>query len=203
MTAQKTRKQAARQWEQDADRTEETLNRPDKKSHTDWAKDVCEQIKAIGDKDPDRNYAALLQIYCSIRARSRGVLIPRLRNSPHQLSVPQTLDWHEDTTEERWGEHSPSLPPSHSSQRLRPGPDDLITTHQEWERRMTDSAEWLENTIERQEAQEEAELRKMDLPAYIPDQLTQNFYAFSLPIAAKAWAWGEALIRNHGAALAT
>ena len=42
----------------------------------------------------------------------------------------------------------------------------------------------------------------MDLPAYIPDQLTQNFYAFSLPIAAKAWAWGEALIRNHGAALA-
>ncbi len=63
------------------------------------------------------------------------------------------------------------------------------------------SGEWLENTIERQEAQEEAELRKMDLPAYIPDQLTQNFYAFSLPIAAKAWAWGEALIRNHGAAL--
>jgi hypothetical protein len=202
MTARKTREEAASQWERDADRTEETLGRPDQRSHNEWAQDVCDRIKAIGGRDPGRNYADLLQIYCSVRARSQEVLIPRLRNSPHTLSVPQTLDWREDMNEERWGEHSPCLPPHHSSQKLRPGPDDLTTTHREWKRRMADSAEWLENTMERQEAQEEAELRKMDLPAYIPDQLTQNFYAFSLPIAAKARAWGETLIRNHGAALA-
>ena len=45
-------------------------------------------------------------------------------------------------------------------------------------------------------------LQPAEAPGHIPDQLTQNFYAFSLPIVAKAWAWGEALIRNHGAALA-
>jgi hypothetical protein len=66
---------------------------------------------------------------------------------------------------------------------------------------MEEAMHWLENTVEREKAHREAEGAGMNMPAHIPDQLVQNYYGSSLPVAALASAWGEILIRNRGAAL--
>ena len=206
MTDGKSREEAAEQWERDALAARARLDRELRKrapTRSRWVRDIRQRVHSIHDREnePERTYRILVEVHALIRKRAEEELIPRIKGSPHHLFYEQTLDFDEDIREERWGERSPSMPGWAPAQNTRPGPEDQDATQTQWIARMEEAMHWLENTVVREQTQREAERSGMDLPEYIPDQLVQNYYGFSLPVAALAWIWGEALIRNRGAAL--
>ena len=206
MTDERSREEARKQWERDTTATRARLDQELRKpapARNRWVRDIRQRVHSIHDREdePGRTYRILVDIHTLIRKRAEEDLIPHVKNSPHHLFFDQTMDFGEDIREERWGERPPSLPgPARTRDRER-GPDDQDVTQTQWIARMEEAVHWLENTVEREEAHREAERAGMNMPPYIPDQLVQNYYGSSLPVAALAWAWGETLIRDRGAAL--
>ena len=208
MTTTTGRERAGRQWTADTTQAEAELRRGENRpqSEADWVQAIHEAVGRIpkGQSRVRRTYAPLPEIYALIRIWSRDDLIPRIGASPHRIICPQVLDFEEDIKEERWGEYSPSYPPSSPGlAKNRTGPEDLQVTHKQWKRRIDAAMYWIENTLERDQFNVQAMGEQLDLPPYIPYQIVQNYYNFALPLAAMAWVWGEALIRTRQTGIQT